>query len=602
MKTSAVSIICMIMVFYFTGFTGRMTAQGIRNEGATINIASGYVLCQGGLANNGGTVYNNGTMTLSDAVTNQASGVIQGNGNFIIGGNLLNNGTFTLAAGTTTINGTGAQTISGSSETTFSNLVIEAASAGTTIAAGARVTVAGSTFSPNGKLTINSDAVNNSGSLIYSGSGTPSGNVAYNRVMPASLYRYISSPVGSASLPSGRTYWLWDEPSGAWVETTSCSSGLGYTMLTDGGTVSFTGTVVTTAGQTGTAPYTTPYIQNRTDWGGGGWNLLGNPFTSAMNASVFISSNTASLDPSYLAVYIYNGDDYYYIAAGVPGYEGLGTFSSGATAVQAGQGFFVLANYNNVPFSFINTMQTHNTSVPMTKSAVAEENPWPGLQLRLQHGEKENSTLVVYNEEMTAGLDPGYDVGQMSEGAEVDIYTTLVEKDNSVNFARQALPATNCEKNIIPVGIDTEKGGQVIFSAFTVPLGDKKFWLEDRGTGIFTNLNSNTYTVALPEKTYGTGRFYIIASVNTPTAIDSPAEEDLQNLRIWSYDGKVIIKGMVSGKAVCEIYDAGGRKIVMHNLKDGEINTVTMPSTPGGVYLVRVVNGSEVTTGKVVFP
>ncbi len=63
---------------------------------------------------------------------------------------------------------------------------------------------------------------------------------------------------------------------------------------------------------------------------------------------------------------------------------------------------------------------------------------------------------------------------------------------------RQALPLDGAEKNIIPVGIDTEKGGEVIFSAFTVPLGDKKFWLEDRRTGIFTNLNSNTYTVNLP--------------------------------------------------------------------------------------------------------
>ena len=35
---------------------------------------------------------------------------------------------------------------------------------------------------------------------------------------------------------------------------------------------------------------------------------------------------------------------------------------------------------------------------------------------------------------MSIGLDPGYDVGLMSSGADVDIYTALV-KDNGINFA-----------------------------------------------------------------------------------------------------------------------------------------------------------------------
>ena len=119
---------------------------------------------------------------------------------------------------------------------------------------------------------------------------------------------------------------LWGRGGKAYREppTTSCSSGLGYTMLTDGNAVSFTGSAVNSAIQQGTAPYNTPYIQNRMDWGGGGWNLLGNPFTSAMNASLFISTNSSSLDPSYQAVYIYDGSDYFWIASAIPGYPGKG--------------------------------------------------------------------------------------------------------------------------------------------------------------------------------------------------------------------------------------------------------------------------------------
>ncbi len=79
------------------------------------------------------------------------------------------------------------------------------------------------------------------------------------------------------------------------------------------------------------------------------------------------------------------------------------------------------------------------------------------MQLKVKYGSNENLTTIVYNSEMTTGLDPGYDVGQFSAGPDVEIYTTLVAKDNSVNFARQALPLTDCDKNIVPVGIDSKK-------------------------------------------------------------------------------------------------------------------------------------------------
>ena len=198
----------------------------------------------------------------------------------------------------------------------------------------------------------------------------------------------------------------------------------------------------------------------------------------------------------------------------------------------------------------------------------------------------------------TAGLDPGYDVGQLSTNPDVEIYTTLAAKDNSVNFARQALPLTDCDKNIIPVGIDSENGGEVTFSAYAVPLENYKFWLEDRTTGIFTDLNTNTYTVTLPAKTYGTGRFFIIASTKTPAGIGKPQAEDT-NLRIWTSNDKIIIKGEVSDRAICEIYDTGGRKVMLIHLTDGELNTVALPSGSLGVYLIRVTDGVKVTTKKV---
>jgi hypothetical protein len=315
--------------------------------------------------------------------------------------------------------------------------------------------------------------------------------------------------------------------------------------------------------------------------------------------SAFIDSNNGEnavasdgfFDPNYEALYVYDGsigDNGTYVI-----------YNTGA--IQTGQGFFVLAMNNGVSFSFTPAdasglnMQVHNMSTALLKSAKAEI-PWPGLELKVKYGSNESSTSILYDDSMTPGLDPGYDVGQLSAGPAVEIYTSLAAKDNGVNFARQALPIAGADTLVVAVGIDSEEGGEVTFLATTVPLGNNKFWLEDRKTGTFTDLSTRSYTVTLPAKTYGTGRFYL-KSGTTITDVKPPKEES--GLRIWTSAGKVIIKGDVSEKARCEIYNVNGRKIVDARLTGGELNTIDMPSGSNGVYIVRVTDGMKVTTRKV---
>ena len=253
---------------------------------------------------------------------------------------------------------------------------------------------------------------------------------------------------------------------------------------------------------------------------------------------------------------------------------------------------------DNSEFLFTRAMQEHSTGTNMLKSAGTDDR-WPGLQLKVNYGTGESMTTIVYNSEMTAGLDPGYDIGLFSSGQDIEVYTTLALKDNSVNFTRQALPVSGADTIIVPVGIDSEKGGEVTLSADLAPLGNYKFWLEDRTAAVFTDLNSNSYTVTLPANTYGTGRFFIIASTNMPTGINADPDDGGQSLRIWMYNDQVIIKGETSNGAICEIFDINGRKVLMINLNDGALNTVDIPEGIHGVVLVRVTDGVKVTTRKI---
>ena len=320
------------------------------------------------------------------------------------------------------------------------------------------------------------------------------------------------------------------------------------------------------------------------------------------SVSDFITANSTHFDPNYVAVYLYDGTStghtmYYYIGSPT-GWIGAEELIS-QTHVQVGQGFFVLAMNDYSTFTFNKNMQDHSTGALMLKSGGAKDR-WPGLQLKVKSGENENMTTIIFNEDMTVGLDPGYDVGLMSYGPGAGIYTALVE-DNGINFTRQALPVNGSVKNIIPVGIDFENGGKITFSADVEPLRNYKFWLEDRMTGIVTDLGTKTYSVTLPAKTYGTGRFfvYVAAGRSIRPRTDNA---NLLDIRIWSsQDRQVNIQGVVSERATCEVYDTFGHKIFETRLTDGGYNSFNMPSAGKGVYLVKVSDGDKIRTQKVVF-
>ncbi|HOT16760.1 MAG TPA: DUF2341 domain-containing protein [Bacteroidales bacterium] len=507
------------------------------------------------------------------------------------------------------------------------NLTINS-EASLTIRAGEALTVTGDMIN-NGTLTIESDLFAN-GSLIVNGTAT--GVVTYNRTMNTSgnLYHFFSAPVVTTAFPTTGTVWAYNEVTADWDEVTSNVTGKGYTLEKGIDMLSFTGTLVgsDTVTYNATSPYryndfidgtelnynARAFVQSADgshsgeikrsldNYGGGGWNLLGNPYTSAISVSDFITANYSStpalsqFDPNYVALYLYNGSTYRWVGLEDGWLNGTGL---DIDHIQVGQGFFVLAMNDASTFRFTRSMQKTATDVLLLKSAKANSDPWPGIMLRLKYGEKESSTLLVYNENMTAGLDPGYDVGLLSSGPEVELYSSLAANDNSVNFTRQALPVEGADKIFVPIGIDSENGGEVTFSAATsVPLGSFRYWLEDRTAGTFTDLSTKSYTVTLPPKSYGTGRFYIIASTNTPTGINQIGEGD-QDLRIWTHNGNIVIKGEVSSGAVCELFDVGGRKLLSGNLVDGELNTINLPSGIHGVFFVRVTDGVKVITRKI---
>ncbi|MBE0676059.1 MAG: T9SS type A sorting domain-containing protein, partial [Bacteroidales bacterium] len=599
-------LIPQVSSYVFSG-TGAITGTGtvrVTRTAATADFATQYAITNKVLDNL--TVYY-ASLTGGQEISPLTYGnlyLANTSGSVTAGGNFTVNGTLTTTAGGTLSIGTTQATVA--------------------------------TLNNSGPVIINSTDVSNNGSLIVN-TVTGSGAFTYNRKLRTELnngnFHLVAPPVGGNKNDNSTrvdSVSAFNELSGKYefTDMTNLASGRSYNMkqlVNPDSTVIFTGSLVTgTVSIDATSPYGDTFdgedYKNRlmadgtghsgiardtlTKYGAGGWNLLGNPYTSAINAVAFVTDHTSQFDPNYVAVYVYDGTigtkgAFTYIAATEPG-EDMGG-SLGTSTIQAGQGFFVLALNDFSTFTFTHSLKTHDTSVRLAKSSGTPE-PWPGLELKAQYGDNQSTTTILFNEYMTAGLDPGYDIGLMSTWPEVQIYTKLAKTDNPVSFTRQALPMLDLEENIVPVGVVTLNGATVTFSADVLTIPGYRYYLEDRQTGTFTDLGTDTYSVTLPAQTFGTGRFYIWTSDDMLTDVETPDEKNnLLNVRIWVSNSQINIDGLVSDRATSSIFDLTGRKISEQRLAGSEYNSYGVSSALKGIYLIKVTDGLKVHTQKVVF-
>ena len=216
-------------------------------------------------------------------------------------------------------------------------------------------------------------------------------------------------------------------------------------------------------------------------------------------------------------------------------------------------------------------MQIHGNSLPL-KSAKAA---WPTIKLLATVNNVKSSTTIAFNKEMTDGLDPTYDAGLFSGGTDLSVYTKLVD-DNGIPFAIQALPE-NYSNLIIPVGIESKSGGEVVFSSELLNLPTECLViLEDKQTKTFTDLSKSVYTTIIDANTTA-DRFqlhtsYLTTGLNTET-MDGIKAYPLSNNRIK-------IDGTVSNQAIATLYDTQGKVIFTKNLEEGNVNILNTPKPP----------------------
>jgi hypothetical protein len=439
-------------------------------------------------------------------------------------------------------------------------------------------------------VTLNSVVINSGASLIAE--STFSGTATYKRTLPtADSWYFISSPVDGETIQnliSNHTFLASTSVAGRigiapydntqaistkrWAYQTTSSIGdfedaKGYSVrLDEVGNISFSGTI-----RTDDSNADIPLILGGVN--GNNFNLVGNPYSSYINSTTFLTTQSNNLE---LDFYMWNGSSY-------------DTRSTGTHAdfmISPSQGFFVEAKTANT-VTFAKSNQNHNATNTFQKS-----NSRPEIKLLITDNISSRYADIYYINGTTTGFDNGYD-GKLFGGVSQPfaIYTHLVSDSEGKNFQIQSLPNSNYENMIIPIGINSTSDKELTFSAETLNLSNElKVILEDRLLNTFTRLEeaNSTYKITLSEAINGIGRFYLHTSTKSTLNTNSI---DLKNTSIYKTNNyNLRIVGLSLGKTTLKLFNILGKQVLNTTLTSNGVQDISLPNLANGIYIVQLEN------------
>ncbi len=475
-----------------------------------------------------------------------------------------------------------------------------------------------------------------------------SGNINMERIANLRLqdYSYWSSPVGNAAAgtfpvtsvstatPSGYIF-KWGTTAvnsyggqGNWLNTTeNMIPATGYIVRGPNGFNNVTTTPLTAnfIGVPSNGIFT-PTIYRGTDLLGtsptktitdDNWNLLGNPYPSALGINEFLTTNAANLsggvrlwthgllptnaiDPFYQNfVFNYYASDY--IVVNLTG----ATSGPGAPSIGAGQGFMVLMNAGAAGSSTV----TFNNSM---RTSVLANNVF------FKNGASANETTVVEKHRIWLDLVGangnasrtlvGYIAGatQANDG----LYDSFTDYKNSENFYSlidteimqiqgRALPFENTD--FVPMGFKTSISGSHSIAIATVDGlfsdASQNILLEDKLLNTTHNLKDSPYTFTTAAGIFN-DRFVLRYSATTLSNHDF----DANTVKVFT--GNNTINVTSTSKIIKEVvvYDVLGKTVINKtNINKQEISLNELKQTSTMLVVKVTLENNEVVVTKVIF-
>jgi len=537
-------------------------SNDLTNDG-TFTAPSGTLSLSGDLINNAtfnhnsGTVDFEGTSSITGMVPQLSNVTISGTLNapstLSLTGDFTNNGTFNEGTGTVVFEGSsGTQSIAGSSITNFNDIdanndisVDTEHSIAGVLTLGASVTFDADGSSDMGTFTLLSTADDGSGDARIAAipsSSSVDGDVTVERFMSGEgrVWRYIAPPVSgedvagwqddfdiagsftgsdpgfSASLfrydetDAGDLNIGWEEwpPSGT-DNTQLLDNGRGYAaFINEGGfevTIDSRGTI-SQQDQVFSPDYSGPGGLTTND----GWNLLGNPYPSAVSWDG-ISITTAIEDIVRIRDNAGSGMVLFYDGSIASTFNG---------EIATGQSFWIQTNNSGGSLTISESSKVSDAEFFETPTQVPNE-----IVVSLSDGEKKDVTIIRLKNEATEGLDSHIDAVKLDN----EIFNIATVLNEETNMLINSLPFSGCFYEVDLNVYNTEPGEYSLdFSKMETFEFDHTFTLIDNFADEIINILEKPnypFTITNDPETYGATRFSLIleGEISNISDVSSPS-------------------------------------------------------------------------------
>lgn len=488
-------------------------------------------------------------------------------------------------------------------------------------------------FNIQNDVTVNGTLnILNNGSLVQINDlGVNTGNISYERITTGAAldYVYWSSPVNGVSTPASGYNYTWNttvaNPNGGqgnWVSATNTAMqpALGYIMR---GVLNRN-----FIGLPRNGVYT-PTIARGSDLGAGStgpngimrlatddnWNLLGNPYPSAISINSFLTANTqldgfvrlwthGTLPSTAIADPFYDNFVSNYTASDYVAINGAGATSGPGTlsVIGAGQGFFVLMDAGPATTStalFNNSMRDKgysnsqfyriNTASRTTAIAPSERH---GIWLDLVSPTNETTrTLVAYVTDATYGRDRMFDA--ITDYKSAQNFYSIINED-VMTIQGRPVPFDNLDK--VPMGVKIPSTG-----SYTIAIGavdgifassTQDIYLEDLEFGIIHDLRVNPYSF---NATQGIHNSRFVLRYTNSVLGNEDFIDDTNTVFVVSNES-LTVSSLKENITAIEIYDVLGRKLYQNknvNTQSQIVNSIQKTNS-GLIIYITLENGKQV--------
>lgn len=398
-------------------------------------------------------------------------------------------------------------------------------------------------------------------------------------------WHFLSSPVSNQVI-AGSDFepgylvddlYEWGESSELWLNFTEGTFGDTHFDVGKGYLVSYDNTdtkVFSGSFNTGSVTKNLSFTAGKGD----GWNLLGNPYPSAIDWDL-ISRSTDVDDAAYIVNPV-NGTYKSWV-------NGVGDIANGEIPVN--QGFFVKANSGGQSVTMKLADQVHSSNTFNKSTNTLPENT---MKISLNGTDSENNTYVRFKYDATNDFDSHSDAYKLFGFAVIpQVYTQIEDIDyaiNSLNFSTEDIS--------IPLGIYLNADEDLIFDFSGIEgfNSNTRIELEDKFENNIINLREQASYIFRGTASDEAERFLLHFS-----QVTGLENIEVQGAQVYAVDGRVYIRlEDEASYSQMTILDLSGRLISEFSINRKSLQSFGMNNLKG-IYLVQLQGDNGSVTKKV---